>query len=663
MSEPLPTRRSGWRRIGAVACAAAVVAAVSVGAPARASAPYVLRTNAVYRIDPAAGAAGVTVSVTFTSTTPDPPGGFSSFRSVPLTLQAHVSNVVAHDRAGSLRVILARQASRTVATVALRAPLRYRRSASFTMTYRLADGADPHVRVRASSLMVPIWGFGTSSTVSVHLPAGYESRVSGGPLATTMQQGAVVLSSGTIRDPSSWSALLVAARSTEYVTVSRSVALDGGTVDLQVRSFVDDRAWGASTLDLAGEALPALQQAVGLPYLGVGPLVITESLPSGIGILAEPASGAQEIAVAFDATPFTVLHQLAHVWVGTGFASERWIREGLASHLAAIAARKLQIPAPARAAGDAPPSQAAAIALATWSPAGQLSAANPAIDAWAYAASWTFVDELAASLGEARLTLVLQRVARGVPAYDTAAADGTASTSVQFQPVDSRRFLDQVEEVGGGQPALDAFRARVFPSSARALLDLRSRTRAAYTTLLAAAGEWGPPEPIRRAMEGWRFDEALVSIAHAQRWLNDRDRLLVAARRAGLSTPDRLAMRWRSDGGDDVARRELNAEAAFLQAYIGAGGRIDGPNPIESLGLLWGSEPRAVLAGAAGLYAGGDLDAAAAAIDRALSVDAGAQGAGVVRLAAGLAALSVLAAGLLLALRRLRRLVPSLARS
>ena len=663
MSEPLPTRRSGWRRIGAVACAAAVVAAVSVGAPARASAPYVLRTNAVYRIDPAAGAAGVTVSVTFTSTTPDPPGGFSSFRSVPLTLQADVSNVVAHDRAGSLRVSLARQASRTVATVALRAPLRYRRSASFTMTYRLADGADPHVRVRASSLMVPIWGFGTSSTVSVHLPAGYESRVSGGPLATTMQQGAVVLSSGTIRDPSSWSALLVAARSTEYVTVSRSVALDGGTVDLQVRSFVDDRAWGASTLDLAGEALPALQQAVGLPYLGVGPLVITESLPSGIGILAEPASGAQEIAVAFDATPFTVLHQLAHVWVGTGFASERWIREGLASHLAAIAARKLQIPAPARAAGDAPPSQAAAIALATWSPAGQLSAANPAVDAWAYAASWAFVDALAASLGEARLTLVLQRVARGVPAYDTAAADGTASTSVQFQPVDSRRFLDQVEEVGGGQPALDAFRARVFPSSARALLDLRSRARAAYTTLLAAAGEWGPPEPIRRAMEGWRFDEALVSIAHAQRWLNDRDRLLVAARRAGLSTPDRLAMRWRSDGGDDVARRELNAEAAFLQAYIGAGGRIDGPNPIESLGLLWGSEPRAVLAGAAGLYAGGDLDAAAAAIDRALSVDAGAQGAGVVRLAAGLAALSVLAAGLLLALRRLRRLVPSLARS
>ncbi|TMB53625.1 MAG: hypothetical protein E6J50_00040 [Chloroflexi bacterium] len=665
MSEPHPTGRSSWRRIGAGACAAAVVAAMNVGAPARAAAPYVLRTDAVYSLALAAGAIRVAVSVTFTNTTADPAAGFSSFRSVPLSLQAGVSSVEARDRTGPLRVRLARQASRTVATVALRTALRYRRSAGFTLTYRLVDGADPHVRVRASSLMVPIWGFGTSSTVSVHLPAAYELRVMGGPLTTTTttQRGEVVLSSGAIRDPSRWSALLVAARSTEYVTVSRTVALSGGTVDLRVRSFADDRAWGASTLDLVGEALPALQQAAGLPYVGVGPLVITESLPSGIGPLAEPASGAQEISVAFDATPFTVLHQLAHVWVGTGFASERWIREGLASHLAAIAARKLRIPVPNHAAADPQPRQAAPIALATWSPAGEPSAANPAIDAWAYAASWAFVDALAASLGEARLTLVLQRVARGVPAYDTAAADGIASTSAQLQPVDSRRFLDQVQEVGGGQPAQDAFRARVFPSSADAMLDLRARARAAYATLLAAAGDWGPPEPIRRAMEGWRFDEALIKIADAQRWLSDRDRLLDAARRAGLSTPDRLAMRWRSDGGDDVSRRELIAEAAFLQAYIGAGQRIDGPNPIESLGLLWGSEPRAVLAGAAGLYAGGDLDAAAAAIDRAISLDAGAQGAGVVRLAAGLAVVSVLAAGLLLALRRLRRMVPSLARS
>ena len=121
-------------------------------------------------------------------------------------------------------------------------------------------------------------------------------------------------------------------------------------------------------------------------------------------------------------------------------------------------------------------------------------------------------------------------------------------------------------------------------------------------------------------------------------------------------------MVWRTSGGGDASRRELDGEVAFLQAYQAAGQRIDGLNPIEQLGVLGGPEPRAVLASAAGLYTGGDLDAAVAAIERAVSLDAGAQGSGVVRLAAAVAALSVLAAGLLLGLRRLRRASPSLAR-
>src|SRR5205823_5715964 len=159
----------------------------------------------------------------------------------------------------------------------------------------LADGANPQVRVRASSLMLPVWGFGTASSVSVHLPATYTPRVMGGPLTSSTQADGVVLGSGAIRDPSHWSALVVAAARTDYLTVGRHLALPGGTVDLRVRSFADDRAWGAATLDLIARALPRLQEAVGLPYTGVGPLMITESVPSGIGPLAEPASGAQEI--------------------------------------------------------------------------------------------------------------------------------------------------------------------------------------------------------------------------------------------------------------------------------------------------------------------------------------------------------------------------------
>jgi len=653
----------------------AILAALSAAAPARAVAPYLLRTDALYRLDAAAAAVEATITVTFTNTTPDPTGSFSSFGSVPLSLQAGASGVGARDGKGSLRVTLARQASRTVATIGLRMALRYRQTAAFTLTYRLADGANPQVRVRPSSLMLPVWGFGTTSTVTVRLPVAYTARVLAGALASSTQQDQIVLSSGAIRDPPHWSALLVAAKPADYVAVNRRVPLTGGTVDLWVRSYADDRAWGAATLDLAARALPALQKAVGLPYAGVGPLFITESLPSGIGPLAEPVSGAQDIAVGFDATPFTVLHQLAHVWIGTDFASERWIREGLASHLAANAARQLAIAVPGRAPGVSTDSDLAAIPLATWGAPGTAGAISAGTDAWAYPASWAFVDALATSIGEDRLRLVVQRVAQGVSAYDTAPGGSPASAAAAAQPADSRQLLDQIEEVVAGPAGAStgdqatsrrveaAFRAQVWPADEGGLLDQRAQARAAYQTLLAAVGDWGPPDTIRQAMETWRFVQARSLIDVARSWVSDRDRFLDAARQAGLSTPDRLVVAWHADGGGTLSRRELDAEAAFLQAYRAGENRIDDLNPIERLGVLGGPEPRAVLASAAGLYAGGDLDGAAAAIDRAISLDTGAQGAGVVRLAGGVAVVSVLAAGFLLGLRRLRRSFPSLARS
>jgi hypothetical protein len=659
------------RRIGAVAILLAAVVTWGLAGQARAAAPYTLRTEAVYRLDPAGGAAAVSVSVVLTNTTPDSPGGFSSFGSVPLSLEAGASVVAARDRAGSLRVTLARQASRTIATVALRSALRYRQSVAFTLAYRLADAANPQVRMRSSALMIPLWGYGTASSVTVRLPAAYSARVFGAAMTTASQKAETVLSSGALRDPAHWSALLVAARPTDLVTVSRRVPLSGGTVDLWVRSFPDDRAWGTATLELAARALPALQHAVGLPYSGVGPLVITESLPLGVGPLAEPASGAQDIATAFDASPFAVLHQLAHVWMGPEFASERWIREGLASHFAAIAARQLQLPVPQRAAADATGGDPAAIPLTEWS----VTSAGPKAagrEAWAYSASWALTDSLAAAIGEERLKLAVQRAADGVPAYDSAPDSNLAATAGASGPIDSRQLLDQLDEVlsaaGSGADAGGvsnrrveaAFRAIVWPSDMAPLLDERARARASYDALVRAAGDWGPPQTVTQAMESWRFDDALTLMDAARSWLTDRDAFLATARGAGLSTPDRLMMVWRTNGGGDASRRELDGEVAFLQAYQAAGEHIDGLNPIERLGVLGGAEPQAVLASAAGLYAGGDLDAAVAAIDRAVNLDAGAQGSGVVRLAAAVAALSVIAAALLLGLRRLRRGFPSL---
>ena len=659
----------GAKRLG---LAAFLVAAAACGwaAPVGAASAYLLRTDAVYSLDPAARSATISVAVTFTNTTADSLGGFSSFGSVPLSLQAGASVVAARDKTGSLRVSLARQASRTIATVELRSALRYRQSAAFTLTYRLSDAANGQVRIRVSSLMLPLWGYGTSSSVSVRLPSAYSARVFGASLATVSQQPQITLSSGQIRDPAHWSALLVATRPVDLVTLSRRVPLTGGTADLSVRSFPDDRAWGTATLDLASRGLPALQRAIGLPYSGVGPLVITESLPFGADPLAEPATGAQDIGIAFDASPFALLHQLAHLWIGTEFASERWIREGLASHFAAIAARELNVSVPQQNAGVPGSNAQHPMRLADWS-SPSIGSSPPLMEAWAYEASWRLVDSLAAAVGEERMRRVVQRSADGIPVYGSDPDTGHAAGVGSGRPIDSRQLLDQLDEAlsrsnapksSSGQIE-HAFRASVWPVTMSAVLDQRARARAAYDGLVSAAGDWGPPDTVTQAMEAWRFDDALSLMDAARSWLADRDRFLANARGAGLSTPDRLVSVWRANGGGGPSRRELDGESAFLQAYQAADERIDDLNPIERLGVLGGPDPRAVLAGAAGLYAGGDLDAAVVAIDRAVNLDEGAQGSGVVRLAAALAALSVVAAAVLLGLRWLRGAFPSLARS
>jgi len=50
------------------------------------------------------------------------------------------------------------------------------------LTYTLADGDDPQLRVRPSVVVFPAWGFGTTSEVTVTVPGGYEVRVDGDPL-------------------------------------------------------------------------------------------------------------------------------------------------------------------------------------------------------------------------------------------------------------------------------------------------------------------------------------------------------------------------------------------------------------------------------------------------------------------------------------------------
>ena len=241
------------------------------------AAEYEMATVADYAVDPAAGAITATVAVTFTNTLPDPPGQISAFRHVDLAIQDGSSAVVARDGAGQLSVGINSQNGVLVASVTTRTQVRYNATATFTLTYRLADGAAPDLHVRPGVVKFSAWGFGTSSQVSVRLPAGYDASLEGDQMHTAEDGASQVLTSDPIPDPSHWLAQITAVLPRDFVTQAASVPLASGTVDLQVRAWSDDAAWGERTLSLLVEALPMLEEAIGLPYPRVGPLVVSEA--------------------------------------------------------------------------------------------------------------------------------------------------------------------------------------------------------------------------------------------------------------------------------------------------------------------------------------------------------------------------------------------------
>jgi hypothetical protein len=338
---------------------------------------------------------------------------------------------------------------------------------------------------------------------------------------------------------------------------------------------------------------------------------VTEALPAG-GDLGESEPEVKDLRIAFDQPPFTVIHQAAHVWLDESLASDRWIREGLASHFAAIVARELKVPLPYDPAAQAKELAANAFPLVDWQ-----AGADSNQDAWAYPASWARADALAAAVGEDKLQLALQRVSAGVAAYEPIAAEPPAPSGGLVAAVDSRRLLDQLEAVSGDSLE-PQFAADVFGDQAKEELAARADARADYSALQADAGDWGTPVPVRAAMAGWNFADATTQIGQARAWLADRDKLLQAVERAGLSMPQQLRDRYRANGGATDAREELTAEQAIVNDYGATLERSNqGHSVFERIGLLGGTDPSELLASANGLFAEGNLRGAAEAISEA----------------------------------------------
>ncbi len=599
------------RRRSASAIALALLLLSMLPVPPARAAEYEMETMATYRADPAAGAIDVSVAVTFTNTLPDPPGQISAFTHVDLAIHEGATDVSAVDDAGTLHVDVETKDGVQVASVRTRSRVRYNKSVTFTLDYRLADAAALGIYVRPGVVKFPAWGFGTSSEVTVELPAGYETRADGDPMVIDAQGSSVLLTSGPIADPQTWLALVTGVLPADYVTRSASVALTSGTVDLQVRAWSDDVGWGDRTVALLVKALPRLEDAIGLPYPHVGPLVVSEAA-AGEASGGETPSASAGIHVAFDASEYALLHQAAHVWIGDQLAIDRWILEGLASHYAGRVAAELEVAIPYDPAQRAASLVTDARPLVDW-PVGRVSSAA---DAYGYAASWDLVNRIATTVGEAHLELALRRVVAGVAAYDPVQPEVVGIEGRPFPPLDTRRFLDQLSAVSGADVA-DLFAETAFGPDAAAELTKRATARDAYAALLSDAGDWGAPDPVRAEMGEWRFDEARTGMEAASAWLIGRDELIAACAAAGLLPPQRLRERYVADGGGAEATAELEAERALVDAYAALQERAAAPRgPLDAVGLVLADDPKALLASAAGKFGDGDLRAAAEALDR-----------------------------------------------
>ena len=634
-----------------ILAAAWLLAGLVSGVPIARGAEYTMVTTARYAVDPAAGEIAVEVGVTFENTTPNPSGQFSVFETVELAVQEGAEQVTANDGGGELEVAVTDGDGFETVAITPREEVRFNEVAKFTVHYLLPDGANPDVRVRPSVTTFPAWGFGTSGQVAIVLPPDVEVRVDGSELTPIQETSRMVLRSGEIADPTVWLAVVTASQPTNTTTLDAAVPLASATVDLRVRAWSDDAAWAERTLSLVREALPILEAQMGLDFPRVGALLIAESLPGAAdGGIGETPGGSGEVAVAYDAPPFTILHQVAHVWLDDRLVDERWIAEGFASGVAASAAAELEVDLPFDVAARAAELEEAAFPLVSWG-VGEASAEQ---EAWAYAASWDLAAQLTERVGSDAVRQAWRRIADGVNPY-APVGDGPATVpGVGAPAADSRRLLDQLEAVSGTELA-DLFAARVFDAAAAAQLEARAEARAAFASLLAAAADWGAPEPIRNHMAGWRFGEAAAAIGEAIDWLADRDTLLAAVEDAGLALPQRLRDRYATDGGGPEAREELAAEAAIVAAYVSVLREQEAdPSFFERVGGLGGRDPSLLLADARTQFSQGDLAGAAASVEAARAALASAEADGIVRLASVAAVLVVIVAVAITLIRRRR---------
>jgi hypothetical protein len=613
-----------------VAVAASLAPAVAPGA--RAAAPSLtLTADTRYDVDPDKQRIHVTTSLTAVNHLKDTKTKLYYFDRAYLAVQPGTTGFKIQARTGSPTVRVASATKvRTLLQIDFGSRLPAGSSRTFTLTFDIPDpGGAPTRDIRIGSSLVSFgaWAFGSEETpggsVAVTFPPGYTVEVQTGDIGEpkTDSAGRTIFSSGRLAKPLAFFAYFIADRPNAYVETTRPVEVGGSPLDITVRSWPDDPAWGERVGALLERAVPALSKRIGLPWVAHRPLVVAEAISrstAGYSGRYEPATG--RIEIAYYADSFVVLHEAAHAWFNGSLLADRWSNEGFASwyaldSAAAIGEKVAVTPlTPALAEGKIP--------LNAWGPVGSNEALQ---EDYGYAASAELARLIAERAGTDGLASVWDAARRGIGAYqvaglaapDTMAPGGAAMpgagnasdtrpTEAGSGPPDWRGLLDLLED-RTGKKYDDLWRAWVVRHEESTLLDIRGAARRQYDDVVSRAGDWQLPPIVRQAMRAWQFEQATELLSAADRALDNRDAVMSAAAAAKLSMPRALEAAFESDTGFAAAAAEADAELLTIDAYVRArDSRPPDPGVFEQAGLWW-TTPEADLARAADAFAIGDL--------------------------------------------------------
>lgn len=627
-------RRLAGLLLAIVAATGLLAAPVGVAEVRAATPDLTIVTNARYDVQPEAHRVRVTLDMVLTNHLRDTTTKRFYFDRAFLAVMPGTSGYkLTWSGGGSPRVkVSKRVASYTLLDLTLGARIYGGKSATYRLVFDLVDkggAATRDVRIGAALASFPVWAYATDSTpgstVRVVFPAGFETQVEAGdiPEPTTAADGTVVYQTGKLSRPLSFFAYLVADRTTELAERTITATVGDRSVDLTIRAWPDDPTWSDRVGGLVARALPVLSDRIGLPWARDGGLVIHETVSRSTGGYAglfDPSGG--QVEVAYYADDSVVLHESAHAWFNGALLADRWANEGFASYYGHDVAAALKVKTVPETL--TPELEAARIPLNAWGPVGR---EEDATEDYAYAAALSLARAIAERAGDATLRAVWADAAARVGAYQPPVAAGTATSAVGGSGVDPEtvegapdwRGLLDLLEARSASPFDDLWRTWVARDTDLPLLDERAAARARYDQVLAAAGDWRLPRPVRDAMRAWQFDQATALLTDASAILDRRSSIATAAAASGLTVPDTLRTAFESPDGFASATLEATAELEAIARYDeAAAARPTDPGMVEAAGL-WGTTPEADLDHARTLFATGDLTGSATAAHAALS--------------------------------------------